>query len=156
MRKLFPIRAKNAVEALRALPRLLDADKLDEAAYETLAEALAQDPLNVDYHHAFGVLLQRMREAIEAADLPATDPRIRSYYELLAREEGEATVETHLAMLRHLCALGEVEEAERLTEALMLLHPAHPEVWKFRAVVEQGIEGMEAALAFPPTTTAKA
>lgn len=50
MRKLFPIRAKDAVEALRVLPRLLDADKLDEA--EALLERAREEARHEGWGHA--------------------------------------------------------------------------------------------------------
>lgn len=107
-----------------------------EEALECECEAVAQEPFNIDYHKAFDSLVQRMREVIEAADLSPDDPRIPRFHALLVREVEETTVETHLALLRHLCAVGNHAEAERFSKALSLLHPEHPEVWRYRAGIE--------------------
>lgn len=105
-----------------------------------------------------------MREVIEAADLPPTDPRIPRYYAILARE-AETTVETHLAMLRHLCAVNELQAAVRLSEQVAEIFPGHPEVWRIRAAVhpkgperpDSKLEGPGAALAaLLPRTVGKA
>lgn len=103
-------------------------DRLEDA-FHLLLESLSQDPLNPQFHAAHQTLMQRMREVIEAKDLPPDDPRIPRYHAILARE-GEATVETHLAMVRHLTATEKLDEARKLADALTVLHPEHPEVWR--------------------------
>lgn len=129
-----------------------------EEALELVFEAIAQDPLNPEYHGGFEAVVHRMREVIEAADLPPGDARIPRFHALLTRE-GEATVETHLALLRHLCAVGDEAEAARFSKALSVLHPGHPEVSRLRAGIELPADEGRAsplALALLPATVAKA
>jgi len=133
-------------------------ERLEEALELTL-DALAQDPLNRDYNGGYQAVLQRMRETIEAADLPAGDARIPRYHALLARE-AETTVETHLALLRHLTAVGNHEEAARISEALSLLHPEHPEVWRYLGAIDAEVVSSAGeaarALSLLPAVVAKA
>jgi len=130
-----------------------------EEALELTLDALAQDPLNRDYNGGYQAVLQRMRETIEAADLPAGDARIPRYHALLARE-AETTVETHLALLRHLAAVGNHEEAARISEALSVLHPEHPEVWRYRGAIDAEVVSPAGesvrALSLLPVVVAKA
>lgn len=117
-----------------------------EEALEFALEALAQDPLSREFNRGYQAVVQNMREIIEAADLPAGDARIPRYHALLARE-AETTVETHLALLRHLTAVGNQAEAARIAEALAILHPEHPEVWRFRGAVGPEVVSSDRALA---------
>lgn len=133
--------------------------RLDEAL-EFVCEAVAREPFHRRYQKGFDSVVQRMREVIEAADLSPDDPRIPRFHALLAREVEETTVETHLALLRHLCAVGNHAEAARIAKALSLLHPEHPEVWRYRAGIEaeSGDEKSDslAILSLLPTVVAKA
>jgi len=131
-----------------------------EEALELTCEAIAAEPLNHHYHQGYQAVVQQMREVIEAKSLEPGDARIPRYHALLARED-EATVETHLALLRHLAAVGAKEELERFSKALALLHPGHPEVWRFRAGAGDALPAaadslIAAGMSLLPTATAKA
>lgn len=137
-------------------------DRLEEAL-ELVNEAISHEPLSRLHHDTFGAIMQRMREVIEAADLAPEDPRIPRFHALIAQEQEETTVETHLALLRHLCAVGKRAEAERFAKALRLLHPGHPEVWRYRTGIEaeggaptDERSGALAMLSILPSAVAKA
>jgi tetratricopeptide (TPR) repeat protein len=101
-------------------------------AFDTIQEALRQDPLSPNCVRSFDVITERIREAVKKA-APA-DPSIAKLYGLLQRA-GEADVPSHLAMVRHLCATGDLEQAATLAEAVTVLAPVSRDAWRVRAEV---------------------
>jgi hypothetical protein len=101
-------------------------------AFDKIQNSLRLDPLSPTSVRSFELIAQRLRDAVTSAS--PTDPSVPKLYELL-RRAGEANVPTHLAMVRHLCATGDLERAASLAEAVTTLSPVCRDAWRVRADV---------------------
>lgn len=101
-------------------------------AFDKIQDALRLDPLSPSSVRSFEIIAQRLREAVASAS--PTDPSVPKLYELL-RRAGQANVPTHLAMVRHLCATGDLEQAASIAEAVTTLSPVSRDAWRARADV---------------------
>ncbi len=113
-----------------------------EGAYDWARRAICRDPIS---QLGTGRLLSALARLRELHERPGTPPEdVRRIYEKLLRA-GEATVDSHLVMV--LLALEEknVEEAQRLVDALILLEPSNPEVWNHHALVAEARGATEVA-----------
>jgi hypothetical protein len=122
----------------------LDMNQETEAAFTTIQEAIAQDPLNPSSQGSFDAIAWKLRNAIGDPALPAEDPAIPRIYRLLL-DAGEADVPAHLAMARHLAAQGDRAGAMRLLDAVTLLAPSSRDAWLEKAALARSLEDAELA-----------
>lgn len=115
-----------------------------EMALNAIRKALKDDPLCPLTHRSFDIILGRLREHL--VGLPVTHDSIPRLYGLLA-QSGDADVQTHLVMARHLAATGRGERAEALLESLARLASASREVWLERARMARLRGDLDAAAA---------
>jgi tetratricopeptide (TPR) repeat protein len=128
-----------------------------EQAYDWVHRATLRDPLH-------GSIISRLKSCLDALralhEAHGTAPEVRRrIYERLLRA-GEATVNSHLVMSRLARGERNLEEAQRLVDALLLLEPSNPEVWKERArlaelrqdadVVKESLARADALADVPP------
>lgn len=105
-----------------------------EAAFEYIDRALQLDPIAEPFRSSFGIITNRIRGALTAADRAVDDPSTPKLYDLLVRA-GEADVGCHAAMARYAAATGDLARAKAIADAVALLFPAAREAWKAKADV---------------------
>jgi tetratricopeptide (TPR) repeat protein len=117
-----------------------------EAALEYAVEALESDPLSGPFRNSFEIICRRIRESLASEEWDVADPATARLYELLVRER-QTDDASHLAMARHLVAVGETERAKRIVGALVTLSPRRAEAWALLASIARSEGDEEAARA---------
>ncbi len=109
-----------------------------EMAFEAVSEAVSKDPMNPACHHSFDLIANRLRAALADPNRAPDDPSTPRLYALL-QHAGEADVPSHLAMARHLAAVGQPDAALRLLDAVTLLSPVSRDAWLQKATLARGL-----------------
>lgn len=114
-----------------------------EAAFETISEAARLDPLAQPIQATFDSIAWRMRQAVADPERAPEDPAIARMYDALM-SAGECDVSSHVAMARHLSAVGEHERAMKILDAVTLLASVSRDAWRAKAAVARamGDEGL--------------
>lgn len=109
-----------------------------ETAFETVSEAARLDPLAQPIQSTFDSVAWRMRLVVADPERAPEDPAIARMYEALM-SAGECDVSSHVAMARHLSAVGEHQRAMRILDAVTLLASVSQDAWRAKAAVAGAI-----------------
>lgn len=109
-----------------------------EAAFETVCEAARLDPLAHPIQSAFDSIAWGLRVSIVDPEPPVNDISIARRYSLLMAA-GECDVTSHVAMARHMSALGEHDRAMRILDAVTLLACVSQDAWRAKATVARAM-----------------
>ncbi|SRR6266567_333452 len=105
-----------------------------DLAYEHASKAVELDPFAGPFRRSLTVIERRIFAFLGDRDRPDEHDLVpRVYGALLARSA--ATLEAHVAMVRHLVAIGGAGSALGKAEALVSRFPGRPEAWAVKAHV---------------------
>lgn len=106
-------------------------DEMDEA-FHYILEAMAMDPLEPTIEKSFGIVTEKLRRLLLDPDRDPSDESTPRLHGMLVRA-GKADDLVHLALARHLEAVGKAEEALRVLDAVLLLSPGCRDAWVAKA-----------------------
>jgi hypothetical protein len=101
-------------------------DHLMAARY--IDEALTRDSLATPYHESFGIIMDRIRDALANPTRKPNDSSTPKLYEILTRAR-EADTDSHLAMAEYLMHQKDLEGALRILRAVIVLDCGSRKAW---------------------------
>lgn len=108
-----------------------------EEAMNHIEHALQVDPICVQYHRSFDVIVDRIRKSLASEARKPDDPSTPRLYRLLLGSAA-ADTESHLAMARHHAHQGETASALRLLDAVTTLEPTCKAAWQLVLDIAKG------------------
>lgn len=116
-----------------------------DSAFKFIMEASGMDPLDPAIARSFDIISEKLRRTLLASDNDPTDEAVARIYGMLV-EAGKADDLCHVAMARHLAAVGKDDEAAKLVEAVVLLAPACRDAWLMKATLATKLGRVEDAV----------
>jgi len=117
-----------------------------EEAFRLITEAVTVDPMEPSIEKSFIIITDRIRRMLIDPDRDPADESTPRLHDMLV-QAGKADELVHVAMARHLEAVGKPDEALRLLDAVLLLSPACRDAWVVKAIVAKNVGREEEALA---------
>lgn len=117
-----------------------------DSAFRLIIEAADMDPLEPAIVRSFGIIVEKLRRTLLASDQDPADESVPRIYGMLI-EAGKADDAVHLAMARHLAAVGKDGEAMKLLDAVTTLSPACREAWAAKCALAKKLGLAEEAVA---------
>ena len=117
-----------------------------EEAFRFIMEAMTVDPMEPNIEKSFGIITDRLRRALIDPERDLADESTPRLHDMLV-QAGKADELVHVAMARHLEAVGKPDEALKLLDAVLLLSPGCRDAWVVKAIVAKNAGREEEALA---------
>lgn len=115
-------------------------------ALKHIMEAIRMDPLEPAITRSFDIITDKLRHALIDAERDPSDETTPGLYAVLVQAD-RADDMVHVAMARHLDAVGKAAEAMKLLDAVVLLSPACRDAWLLKAAVARNLGLVEEAVA---------
>lgn len=117
-----------------------------EEAFRLITEAMAVDPMEPNIERSFGIITDRVRRMLIDPERDLADESTPRLHAMLV-SAGKADELVHVALARHLEAVGKPEEAMKLLDAVLLLSPTCRDAWVVKSIVAKNLGREEEALA---------
>lgn len=116
-----------------------------EEAFRLIMEAMAVDPMDSSIEKSFTIITDRIRRMLIDPERDPADESTPRLHDMLV-QAGKADELVHIAMARHLEAVGKPDEALKLLDAVLLLSPTCRDAWVVKAIIAKNIGRDEEAL----------